>query len=128
MALVGGPDRPLPRSERQPQSSTGTSSVATAATAATTQSTNLYNRLAATLNERGYVFLNFLIVSVLSRCRQLLGDLEDRFNALEEGSKSMVAQVMIIWLKFTPTYLKPCQQAKRLATQHAAKQTAKSWF
>lgn len=55
-ALVGGPNRPVPKSERQPQSSTGTSNVAAAAAAAVTQSTNLYNRLAATLNERGYVF------------------------------------------------------------------------
>jgi hypothetical protein len=53
LALVGGPGRPPPKPERLPQSSTGTSSMATAAA---TQGTNLYNRLAATLSERGCVF------------------------------------------------------------------------
>jgi hypothetical protein len=66
--------------------------------AAATQTTNLYNRLAATLNERGYDFLIVLVVRIQRFCRQALGDLEDQFNALEEGSKSMVAQVMFNWL------------------------------
>jgi hypothetical protein len=29
--------------------------------------------------------------------RQMLGDLEDRFNSLEQGSRSMVAQVMFLF-------------------------------
>ncbi|KAF9469810.1 lethal giant larvae like, C-terminal-domain-containing protein [Collybia nuda] len=93
--LLGGPDRPIPESEPRVRGgyttanelAAGVSGVA-AATAATQG--NLYNRLTSALNERG----------------QILGDLEDRFNALEEGSKNMVTQ------------------AKRLATQ----QTARSWF
>jgi hypothetical protein len=44
----------------------------------------------------GAYFLIVLLAHVLSFCRQLLGDLENRFNALEEGSKTMVAQVIII--------------------------------
>jgi hypothetical protein len=36
-----------------------------------------------------------ITVHVLSFCSQLLGDLEDQFNTLEEGSKNMVTQVMI---------------------------------
>ncbi|KAF5385371.1 hypothetical protein D9615_001225 [Tricholomella constricta] len=92
--LLGGPDRPIPQPERQQRDflsgtdlAAGASGVAAAAAA--TQS-NLYSRISSALNERG----------------QVLSDLEERFNALEEGSKNMVSQ------------------AKRLATQ----QTAKSWF
>jgi len=90
--LLGGPDRPIPVPEQQNHQSgldivEGVSGVAAAAAA--TQA-SLYGRLTSALSERG----------------QLLSDLEERFNALEEGSRSMAAQ------------------AKRLATQ----QTAKSWF
>ncbi|KAG5647699.1 hypothetical protein DXG03_008422 [Asterophora parasitica] len=92
--LLGGPNRPIPQPERQQRNFFGGADIASgasgvAATAAATQ-TNIYNRISSALNERG----------------QVLSDLEQRFNALEEGSKNMVAQ------------------AKRLATQ----QTAKSWF
>jgi len=89
-ALLAGPDRPLPEPQPQPQNLNATAGAGAAAAAVAAQSANLYSRLTTALNERG----------------QLLGDLEDRFNALEEGSKNMVAQ------------------AKRLAAQH----TAKSWF
>ncbi|KAF9015685.1 WD40 containing snare-dependent exocytosis protein [Cyathus striatus] len=98
--LFGGPDRPIIK--KQPSTSKygadnsteGSSSTANMAAniaaAASSAQSNLYNRLTSALGERG----------------QLLGDLEDRFNSLEEGSKSMVAQ------------------AKKLAAQ----QTAKGWF
>ncbi|KAJ7161293.1 WD40 containing snare-dependent exocytosis protein [Mycena crocata] len=86
--LLGGPDRPIPETtQRTPANPATASSVAQ--TAAGTQS-SLYARLQSAVGERG----------------QMLGDLEDRFNSLEEGSRSMVAQ------------------AKRLAAQ----QSAKSWF
>ncbi|GLB35825.1 putative lethal giant larvae(Lgl) like, C-terminal [Lyophyllum shimeji] len=92
--LLGGPDRPIPVPEQQPRNSEGGPDIAgsvagvTAAAAATQAS--LYNRLTSALSERG----------------QVLSELEERFNALEQGSRSMAAQ------------------AKRLATE----QTAKSWF
>ncbi|KAJ4485744.1 WD40 containing snare-dependent exocytosis protein [Lentinula aciculospora] len=86
--LLGGPDRPVPiqKSKLQPPD-TSAREIAKQATA--TQS-SLYDRLTAAVNERG----------------QMLGDLEDRFNSLESGSRSMV------------------DQAKKLA----AEQSAKSWF
>ncbi|KAF8078966.1 hypothetical protein FPV67DRAFT_88576 [Lyophyllum atratum] len=92
--VVGGPDRPIPVPEQQPRNAQGGPDIAggvsrVAAAAAATQA-SLYGRLTSSLSERG----------------QVLNDLEERFNALEEGSRNMAAQ------------------AKRLATQ----QTAKSWF
>ncbi|KDR85736.1 hypothetical protein GALMADRAFT_218826 [Galerina marginata CBS 339.88] len=94
--LLGGPNRPIPEKvdlgEASGEGVTASASGAAAglvAGAAAVQA-NLYNRLTSAMNERG----------------QLLGDLEERFNSLEEGSRGMLAQ------------------AKRLATQ----QTAKSWF
>ncbi|KAG6873874.1 hypothetical protein C0993_000955, partial [Termitomyces sp. T159_Od127] len=91
----GGPNRPVPKSEHDrfrdfysaADITAGASGIAAAA--ATTQAT-LYNRITSALSERG----------------QALSDLEERFNALGEESKSMA------------------NQAKRLATQY----TAKSWF
>ncbi|RDB29510.1 Uncharacterized protein C1F3.03 [Hypsizygus marmoreus] len=90
--LLGGPDRPSPEPHVQSRDSSedNVAGVSGIAAAASSTQSNLYNRLASALNERG----------------QILGDLEDRFNALEEGSKNMVSQ------------------AKKLATQ----QTARSWF
>ncbi|KAJ6575407.1 lethal giant larvae like, C-terminal-domain-containing protein [Mycena capillaripes] len=85
--LLGGPDRPIPVKEAKPPAAKN--AAALAETAAGTQS-SLYSRLQSAMGERG----------------QMLGDLEDRFNSLEEGSRSMVTQ------------------AKRLAAQ----QSAKSWF
>jgi len=87
--LLGGPDRPIPE---KAQGSTadiqaGASSVAQAA--AEVQS-NLYARLQSAMGERG----------------QMLSDLEERFNSLEAGSRSMVAE----------------------AKRRAAEQSAKSWF
>ncbi|THH21204.1 hypothetical protein EW146_g293 [Bondarzewia mesenterica] len=97
--LLAGPDRPIPE-KPAPRGTTQGSGYkyaewesnpagASAAEASRTQST-LYERLHAAVAERG----------------EMLGNLEESFNSLEQGSKSMVAQ------------------AKRLATQ----QTAKSWF
>ncbi|KAK1234875.1 Lethal(2) giant larvae sro7 [Marasmius sp. AFHP31] len=92
--LLGGPDRPTPKPQnpavaptQEPQGASPASRVT--GQAASTQQT-LYGRLTSALEERG----------------QMLGDLEDRFNSLEQGSRSMA------------------NQAKRLA----AEQTAKSWF
>ncbi|KAJ6503249.1 WD40 containing snare-dependent exocytosis protein [Mycena vitilis] len=88
--LLGGPDRPIPVPEIKPRTDvTPATTGSIAETAAGVQST-LYSRLQSAMGERG----------------QMLGDLEDRFNSLEEGSRSMVTQ------------------AKRLA----AEQSAKSWF
>ncbi|KAJ7293050.1 WD40 containing snare-dependent exocytosis protein [Mycena rebaudengoi] len=84
--LLGGPDRPIP----QVVPTAGTSKSASTAQAAGGAQSSLYSRLQSAVGERG----------------QMLGDLEDRFNSLEQGSRSMVAQ------------------AKRLA----AEQSAKSWF
>ena len=63
----------------------------------------------------------------------MLGDLEQRFNSLEEGGKGLVEQVLKYshlqskqWVSFLLIYL-TCIfliQAKRLATQQAAK----GWF
>ncbi|KAJ3721812.1 lethal giant larvae like, C-terminal-domain-containing protein [Lentinula raphanica] len=86
--LLGGPDRPVPMQQpRNPSLGNDHSQIANQA--AETQN-SLYDRLTSALNERG----------------QMLGDLEDRFNSLESGSRSMV------------------DQAKKLA----AEQSAKSWF
>ncbi|KAG2022890.1 hypothetical protein CC2G_000608 [Coprinopsis cinerea AmutBmut pab1-1] len=94
--LLGGPNRPVIVKQAVtgasgPSVAETASSAATsiAASAAAAQAT-IYSKLTAAMNERG----------------QLLGDLEERFNSLETGSRNMVAQ------------------AKRLAAQ----QTAKSWF
>ncbi|PPQ79397.1 hypothetical protein CVT25_002667 [Psilocybe cyanescens] len=92
--LLGGPNRPIPvKANPASSSKDGTAEAGAGASfvagAAAVQA-NIYNRFASAMNERG----------------QLLGDLNERFNSLEEGSRNMVAQ------------------AKRLATQ----QTAKSWF
>ncbi|KAF7337490.1 WD40 containing SNARE-dependent exocytosis protein [Mycena sanguinolenta] len=88
--LLGGPDRPIPVKEIKTQAiPTPPDSSSLAQKTAGVQS-SLYSRLQSAMGERG----------------QMLGDLEDRFNSLEEGSKSMVAQ------------------AKRLA----AEQSAKSWL
>ncbi|KAI5898227.1 uncharacterized protein SCHCODRAFT_02566174 [Schizophyllum commune H4-8] len=96
-AMLAGPDRPPPRPRAQPPRSPGLAgafgtgvSAAGVADAAEGARAGLADRLGAALNERG----------------QALSELEQHFNALEEGSRSMVAQ------------------AKRLATQ----QTAKGWF
>ncbi|PFH52244.1 hypothetical protein AMATHDRAFT_140320 [Amanita thiersii Skay4041] len=86
--LLAGPERPIPKLQAETQG--GTSQAASITARAASMQSNLYNRLTSALNERG----------------QLLDDLEQRFSALEEGSRSMV------------------EQAKRLAAQ----QTAKSWF
>ncbi|THV07456.1 WD40 containing snare-dependent exocytosis protein [Dendrothele bispora CBS 962.96] len=93
-ALLGGPDRPKISSPKTPASVPQTNEERAKASqmnaeAAAAQS-SLYSRLTSALEERG----------------QMLGDLEDRFNVLEQGSRSMV------------------DQAKRLA----AEQTTKSWF
>ncbi|KIK70617.1 hypothetical protein GYMLUDRAFT_32661 [Collybiopsis luxurians FD-317 M1] len=91
-SLLGGPDRPIPIQQPQPKAADRDSAKSPSQItkeAAATQS-SLYDRLNAALEERG----------------QMLGDLEDRFNSLESGSRSMV------------------DQAKRLAAQ----QSAKSWF
>ncbi|KAK0466348.1 WD40 containing snare-dependent exocytosis protein [Desarmillaria tabescens] len=92
--LLGGPNRPIPQPKTEPSAgvsyegiSQGASAIAASATA--TQS-SLYERLSSALNDRG----------------QMLGNLEDSFNSLEQGSRNMAAQ------------------AKRLA----AEQTAKQWF
>ncbi|KAE9409115.1 hypothetical protein BT96DRAFT_953546 [Gymnopus androsaceus JB14] len=90
--LLGGPDRPVPIQQSRPNPAVAEDPrdpSQVAEQAAATQS-SLYNRLTAALEERG----------------QMLGDLEDRFNSLESGSRSMV------------------DQAKKLA----AEQSAKSWF
>ncbi|PPQ66367.1 hypothetical protein CVT26_011086 [Gymnopilus dilepis] len=76
--LLGGPDRPIPEKEGE---AGGAGSAANAASGfvagAAAVHANLYNKLTSAMNERG----------------QMLGDLEERFNSLEEGSRSMVAQV-----------------------------------
>ncbi|KAJ6520108.1 WD40 containing snare-dependent exocytosis protein [Mycena sanguinolenta] len=88
--LLGGPDRPIPVKETKPQTAPTPQDASSLAQKAAGAQSSLYSRLQSAMGERG----------------QMLGDLEDRFNSLEEGSKSMVAQ------------------AKRLA----AEQSAKSWF
>ncbi|KAF5368577.1 hypothetical protein D9758_002181 [Tetrapyrgos nigripes] len=90
-ALLGGPDRPKIQLQQKPTTSgpPGTQASQAKAEAAAAQS-NLYSRLTSALGERG----------------EALGDLEDRFNSLEQGSRSMV------------------DQAKKLA----AEQTARNWF
>ncbi|KAG6813211.1 hypothetical protein H0H92_013098 [Tricholoma furcatifolium] len=94
--LLGGPNRPIPQPKQDASSansynaaSISASASQVAAAAAETQA-NLYNRLTSALSERG----------------EMLGNLEQRFNALGEESEKMV------------------NQAKRLAAQN----TAKSWF
>ncbi|KAI3622792.1 wd40 containing snare-dependent exocytosis protein [Moniliophthora roreri] len=92
--LFGGPDRPIPKPQIPVDTAApedkNTPPARVAAAQATSTQNSLHNRLTSALEERG----------------QMLGDLEDRFNSLEQGSRSMV------------------NQAKRLA----AEQTAKSWF
>ncbi|KAJ7631237.1 WD40 containing snare-dependent exocytosis protein [Roridomyces roridus] len=93
--LLGGPDRPIPKPALAPApapapSASSPSTASSIAQSAAGVQSSLYARLQSAVGERG----------------QMLGDLEDRFNSLEEGSRSMVAQ------------------AKRLA----ATQGTKSWF
>lgn len=99
--LLGGPDRPvLEKTSVWGDGGTsqvgvgvaGTTASAASSLAASAAAVNssIYDKFSSAMNERG----------------QLLGNLEQRFNALEEGGKSMV------------------EQAKRLATQQAAK----GWF
>ncbi|KAJ7651666.1 WD40 containing snare-dependent exocytosis protein [Mycena polygramma] len=88
--LIGGPDRPIPVPETKPRTDATPATTGSLAETAAGVQNNLYSRLQSAMGERG----------------QMLGDLEDRFNSLEEGSRSMVTQ------------------AKRLA----AEQSAKSWF
>jgi len=91
--LLGGPDRPLlvrPPDVQQPKGNNVADSAATFAAASATAGANMWSGLTNAMNERG----------------QLLGELGDRFNALEAGSRNMA------------------KQAKKAAAQ----QSAKSWF
>lgn len=84
---VGGADRPIPEPSLPAQrpgmqgnavSFEGAQKGAASLLASAQQThTNLYSRLTNALNERG----------------QMLGNLEDQFNSLEQGSKTMVDQV-----------------------------------
>ncbi|KAJ7103251.1 WD40 containing snare-dependent exocytosis protein [Mycena belliarum] len=87
--LLGGPDRPIPEAKQSSLANFPTNA-SSAAQIATEAQSSLYARLQSAVGERG----------------QMLGDLEDHFNSLEQGSRSMVTQ------------------AKRMA----AEQSAKSWF
>ncbi|KIY73582.1 hypothetical protein CYLTODRAFT_365694 [Cylindrobasidium torrendii FP15055 ss-10] len=102
--ILGGPDRPIPEpsvpAQRPGMQGNAVSfegaqkgAASLLASAQQTHST-LYSRLTSALNERG----------------QMLGNLEDQFNSLEQGSKTMV------------------DQAKRLAAEQSAKQTARGWL
>lgn len=82
---VGGPDRPIPQAKRPAltTAASGSSVANTASTAAASiaasaaaAQTSLYNKLSSALGERG----------------QLLGGLEESFNSLEQGSRSMAEQ------------------------------------
>jgi len=86
--LLAGPDRPIPE-DFKPAGipSISLPSVAGVTSAATAAQNNLYDRLASTLDQRG----------------QLLGQLGERFNSLEEGSRGVV------------------EQAKRLAAEQSTK-------
>ncbi|KAF7307215.1 WD40 containing SNARE-dependent exocytosis protein [Mycena indigotica] len=86
--LLGGPDRPIPQKPAPPKAQAN--DAASVAKSAAGVQDSLYSRLQSAMGERG----------------QMLNDLEERFNALEEGSKNMASQ------------------AKRIAAQ----QTAKSWL
>ncbi|KAF5352734.1 hypothetical protein D9756_005911 [Leucocoprinus leucothites] len=94
--LVGGSDRPAPvirardvLSQRNLEDSSGDRAAPLTASTTTAQS-SIYSRLTTAMNERG----------------QMLGELEENFKSLEQGSKDMLSQ------------------AKRLAAQNSAK----SWF
>ncbi|CAK5280636.1 unnamed protein product, partial [Mycena citricolor] len=95
-ALMAGPDRPIPEPPKGPEGQSLASyasalpSASSVAQSVSGVQNNLYSRLQSAMGERS----------------QMLGDLEDRFNSLHEGSQSMVSQ------------------AKRLA----AEQSAKRWF
>lgn len=102
VCVVGGLNRPIPvkpspASTSQDAAAEGLSTTGSGfvAGAAAVQA-NLYNRFASAMNERGYaLFPKFLLLCIEGSCycRQLLGDLNERFNSLEEGSRNMVAQV-----------------------------------
>ncbi|OSX67117.1 hypothetical protein POSPLADRAFT_1063938 [Postia placenta MAD-698-R-SB12] len=87
-ALLAGPDRPEPPQSnydpagRVPPSSKTTgkdkdNTVKSAADSMSTGVSDLYNKLGTALAERG----------------QMLGDLEESFNSLEQGSKGMLSQI-----------------------------------
>lgn len=63
-------------------------------------------------------------------CRQMLGDLEESFNSLEQGSKGMLSQVRTVSSIEFEKHLADAQyyqfdvQAQRLAAQ----QSGKRWF
>ncbi|KAF7347606.1 WD40 containing SNARE-dependent exocytosis protein [Mycena venus] len=77
--LLGGPDRPIPvpAKEAKPRVTATQANAPSVAQQAAGAQSSLYSRLQSAMGERS----------------QMLGDLEDRFNSLEEGSKSMVAQL-----------------------------------
>ncbi|KAH9947113.1 lethal giant larvae like, C-terminal-domain-containing protein [Amylocystis lapponica] len=99
-ALLAGPDRPAPPQPRAPPTpytpkdseprGSASSSVQAASASMSSGVSDLYNRLGTALAERGYK----------------LGDLEESFKSLEEGSKGMLSQ----------------------AKQLAAQQTMKRWY
>jgi hypothetical protein len=101
IAVVGGPDRPVPIQQARPPPATGSSGRDASnivKQAAATQS-SLYDRLTSALEERGFVSkhtCNLIYKILIITCyREMLGDLEDRFNSLESGSRSMVDQVSV---------------------------------
>ncbi|KAK7695037.1 hypothetical protein QCA50_002225 [Cerrena zonata] len=101
--LLAGPDRPVPQSYQRPKphaigegpgSSTSINSAANnaryIASSASSAANGLYNRLGAAMAERG----------------EMLGQLQESFDSLEQGSRKMLAQTKTM----------------------AAQQTAKGWF
>ncbi|CCM03745.1 uncharacterized protein FIBRA_05891 [Fibroporia radiculosa] len=96
--LFAGPNRPLPKPSYDPRGSPsvelkreqGPSVIKAASDSMSSGVSDLYNRLGSALAERG----------------QKLGELEETFSSLEQGSKGMLAQ------------------AQKLAAQ----QSAKKWF
>ena len=65
---------------------------------------DLYNRLGSALAERGYAVHSPSSRTVTHACcvSEMLGNLEEQFNSLEQGSKNMVAQVCSVAITFGP--------------------------
>jgi len=103
-STVGGPDRPIPerialektKSAEDDANGGVQSTAAGIAASAVAVQANLYNRLTSALGERGYVICLVIFHVFIGIRSQLLGELEERFNSLEEGSRNMVTQVSFL--------------------------------
>jgi hypothetical protein len=91
--LVGGPNRPVitPQAPKSTSLDRGASANKIADNLQQTQ-TSMYDQLGSAMNERGWA-VRISGYYKLNLDRQMLNELEEQFNALQQGASSMVSQV-----------------------------------